>query len=205
VSEEKKSLELEDAIKQLGSTMRRLRGLSEEERAEKRGEVLHGPVASASAFLARDPVTLKRNTRYGVTAVSFQKIRFRLMTLGDLKLVPPEQRVQSVVEWPAAAKLRIAADCLVDPDLGWPDEWRELPDEDFEKWAELNLVWSALDDVVMEIFDKSQPQFSVPEFHAEGEAEKGGPTSRPTPRTGSSPSTSTDKATSSSDPVPATN
>jgi hypothetical protein len=201
VTEDKSNPELEDAIRQLGSTMKRLRGLSDEEREAKRGEVLQGPVAEPAAFLARDPVTQKRNTRYGVTAISLQKIKFRLMTLGDLRRVPTENRTQSVVEWPAAAKLRIAANCLVEPDLGWPDDWRDMPDEDFEEWAERNLVWSALDDVVMEVFDKSQPQFSMPEFRSADEHEKRGSISRPTPKTGSSPSTSTDSATVSSTTV----
>jgi hypothetical protein len=186
---DKKSIE--DLIQELGNAGKHLRGISEEEREEKRRGALEGPVADPSAFLAVDPETQKRQVRYGVTAVSFQKIKFRVMTRADYRRVPTDDRLKGVPGWPDAAKVRIAASCLVEPDLGWPDDWREMPDEDLVTWADRKLTWAAVDDVVMEIWERSQPQFSLPEFRV-ADDEKGGSTSHPTPKTGSSTNGSTD-------------
>ena len=151
------------------------------ETKEKRAEAMKGPVAAASAFRPRDPKTGKRHTRYGVTAASFQKIAFKPMTLGDLKVVGVEHEDKPTNEWPLAAKLRIIANCLVYPDFDWPDQWSDMPDEDLVKWGELNLAWSAVDDILIEIRDKSQPQFFVPEVRSPDGGEKKGHSSHAEP------------------------
>ena len=139
----------------------------------KRAEAMSGRIADASAFRPRNPKTGKRHVRYGVTAASYQKIAFKPMTLGDLKIVGVEHEDKPTNEWPLAAKLRIIAGCLVYPDLEWPDQWSEMPDEDLIKWGEFNLAWSAVDDILIEIRDKSQPQFYLPDVRSPGGEKKG--------------------------------
>ena len=168
--------DIDPKVASLGKALKSLGDLQQAETKEKRAEAMSGRIADASAFRPRDPKTGKRHVRYGVTAASYRKIAFKPMTLGDLKIVGVEHEDKPTNEWPLAAKLRIIAGCLVYPDLDWPDQWSEMPDEDLVKWGEFNLAWSAVDDILIEIRDKSQPQFYLPEVSAPG-GEKKGPTS----------------------------
>jgi hypothetical protein len=186
---------LDENLSNLQHAIRELGSLQERDREEKRQEALAGPVAPAAAFRVRDPRTDKRQVRYGVTGISMLKISFRPMTLGDLKCVPEELQDGETIKWPQAAKARIVAHCLVEPDLEWPNWLEDMPDEALIEWTNDNLSWIALDDILVEIRDRSMPQFYVPDFRPAGEeAEKGGSLRQSEPGSESSRNGSTDSA-----------
>lgn len=163
----------------LREAMSRFREMAEEDQEIEKAKRLAGPVARPADLLVRDPVTQERRAFYAITPTQNLKIRFRLMSRGDLKYVPEEDREKAVIDWPDYAKAQIIRSCLVEPEIEWPDT--DDPGE-LAQWVDESFNWAALDDVLFCIYNESQPKMRVPDLRSE-EVEKGGPPYQPPPPT----------------------
>ncbi len=162
----------EEAAKKLGAALQVFQDMAEVERKKKVAEAMAGPVVSPSEVLVRDPETGKRLVFHAVTPTQFLKIGFKLMRRAELKLVPETKRDETCIEWPQRAKVGILRACLVEPDIfSGSDHIEECP-KDYNKavkWADENLSWPTLDDILVCIYNESQPKMRMPDFRPDGE------------------------------------
>ena len=158
-----------EAVDKFAGAMQVFAQKAEEDRRAKMAAAMDGPVVQPGEVLVRDPETHERLVFYAVTPTQYLKIGFKLMRRAELKRVPESKRADRCVTWPERVKALIVRACLVEPVIDFPER-----DVELVKWVEENMAWPTLDDLLLCIYNESQPSMRVPDIRAIGAAGEAG-------------------------------